>query len=124
VPDDGAHRAQWSRRSYACVSQLGADARHAIGFIAGDKRFTDLRRQHDVGLLALAHRTLQPTVEAAGRDLEGLAQGAHGEFGLIGCKSGRRRGKRLVAVVGKPGRSLCQYVALHLNLTQPASVAR
>ncbi len=69
----------------ACVLQLGANARHAIGCIAGDKRCTNLRRQHDVGLLARAHRTLQPAIEAAGRNLECFAQGAHGKFGLIGC---------------------------------------
>ena len=50
----------------ACVGKLGADTRHTVGFIAGDKRRTDVRRQHDVGLLALAHRTVEPAIKSAG----------------------------------------------------------
>jgi hypothetical protein len=30
----------------------------------------------------------------------------------------RRRGKRILAFAGKPGRGLCQYVTRHLDLTQ------
>jgi hypothetical protein len=62
----------------ACVSQLSADARHAVGFITGDKRLTDLCRQSDVGLLALTHRARQPIVKTAGGNLQRLAHGAHG----------------------------------------------
>ncbi|MDO8778250.1 MAG: hypothetical protein Q7K57_57950 [Burkholderiaceae bacterium] len=61
----------------ACVSQLSADARHAVGFITGYKRLTDLCRQSDVGPLALTHRALQPAAEAAGGSLQRLAHGAH-----------------------------------------------
>jgi hypothetical protein len=40
---------------------------------------------------------------------------------LDSLQSARRRGKRLVAVVGKPGRSLCQDLALQLDLSQFAA---
>ena len=62
----------------ACIHEFSTNAGHAVRFIAGDKRLTDLRRQRDVGVPTLAYRSAQPAVETAGRDLEGFAHGAHG----------------------------------------------
>ena len=59
-----------------CVSQLSADARHAVGFITGDKGLADLCRQSNVGLMALTHRALQPAAKTAGGNLQRLAHGA------------------------------------------------
>ena len=61
----------------ASIREFSTDARQAVSFIAGDKRLAELRRQRDVGLPTLAYRSAQPTVDTAGRKLEGFAHGAH-----------------------------------------------
>ena len=88
--------------------------------IAGAVCQADGLAQDRFGLPALAQPTIPPVVVAAGGDLERFTKGAPRVVrpGLLSRV--RRRCGRFVAFAGKPGRSLCQNIALHLDLAQLA----
>ena len=65
------------------IGEFGADARRAVGRVAGLVDLADALHQLGVGLRPGAGRAISPVVVAAGGHAQHSAQRAHGEFGLV-----------------------------------------
>ena len=68
---------------HALLAEFGVDAWHAIGGIADLVGLANTLHNLSIGQRPGTGRTLQPVVVAAVRHAQRLAQGAHGEVGLV-----------------------------------------